>query len=92
MTPPQIRDYLNAAGFDFGKYIANPLTSIGTTLKRMLPFEVETKTLDNGQAAYRLRNFHPYSRFVSVAALAGPDPEKLPREDAMRQAMGRKKK
>ncbi len=53
LTPPQIRDYLLGIGFDFGKYVANPLASIGTTLKRMPPFEVETKTLENGQIAYR---------------------------------------
>jgi hypothetical protein len=57
LTPPQIRDYLSAVGFDFGNYIANPLASIGTTLKRMPSFELETKTLENGQTAYRLKTY-----------------------------------
>jgi hypothetical protein len=83
MSPPQIRDYLNEVGFDFTKYVANPLTAIGTTLKRLIGFEVETKTLDNGQAVYRLRNFSPYSRLMSLSSLmAAPAPkrDKLPEE------------
>lgn len=62
MTPPEIRDYLNGIGFDFGQYIANPLTSIGTTLKRMSE-ELETKTLDGGQIAYRRK---VYSFFTAA--------------------------
>lgn len=54
LTPTQIRDYLNSIGFNFEKYKANPMASIHTTLRRMVPNEVECKTL-NGQKLYRLK-------------------------------------
>ena len=54
LTPIQIRDYLNSIGFNFEKYKANPMASIHTTLRRMVPNEVECKTLD-GQRLYRLK-------------------------------------
>ncbi|HVO63367.1 MAG TPA: hypothetical protein VMT53_20740 [Terriglobales bacterium] len=52
ITPPRMRDYLEAIGFDLTKYRANPLASIGTTLKRMVSGRIESKVLDNGQLAY----------------------------------------
>ena len=54
LTPPQLRDRIKESGIpvDLG---LNPLASIGTTLKRLLPSEIETKTLENGQVAYRKR-------------------------------------
>jgi hypothetical protein len=55
MTPPEIRDHLDAMGFDLTKYRANPLASIGTTVKRMGTERIESKPLDNGQIAYRRR-------------------------------------
>ena len=54
LTPIEIRDYLKGNGFNFEKYKANPLASIHTTLKRMVPHEVECKTVD-GQKIYRLK-------------------------------------
>jgi hypothetical protein len=54
LTPSQIRDYLKSIGFNFEKYKANPMASIHTTLRRMVPNEVECKTLD-GQKLYRLK-------------------------------------
>ena len=54
LTPVQVRDYLSSIGFNFEKYKANPLASIHTTLRRMVPSEVECKTLD-GQKLYRLK-------------------------------------
>jgi hypothetical protein len=54
LTPVQVRDYLISIGFDFEKYRANPLASIHTTLRRMVPNEVECKALD-GQKFYRLK-------------------------------------
>lgn len=54
LTPTQIRDYLRSIGFNFEKYKANPMASIHTTLRRMVPNEVECKTLD-GQKLYRLK-------------------------------------
>lgn len=54
LTPTQIRDYLRSIGFNFEKYKANPMASIHTTLRRMVPNEVECKTID-GQKSYRLK-------------------------------------
>ena len=54
LTPVEIRDYLKNMGFNFENYKANPLASIHTTLRRMVPHEVECKKL-NGQKLYRLK-------------------------------------
>lgn len=54
LTPIEIRDYLKSIGFNFEGYKANPLASIHTTLRRMVPHEVECKTVD-GQKRYRLK-------------------------------------
>jgi hypothetical protein len=55
-TPVEIRDALKRMGFPFENYKANPLASIHTTLKRMVPAEMEVKTLKDGQKAYRLKS------------------------------------
>jgi hypothetical protein len=55
-TPVEIRDTLKRMGFPFENYKANPLASIHTTLKRMVPAEMEVKTLKDGQKAYRLKS------------------------------------
>jgi hypothetical protein len=55
-TPVEIRDALKRMGFPFENYKANPLASIHTTLKRMVPAEMDVKTLKDGQKAYRLRS------------------------------------
>jgi hypothetical protein len=55
-TPVEIRDALKQMGFPFENYKANPLASIHTTLKRMVPAEMEVKTLKDGQQAYRLKS------------------------------------
>jgi len=54
LTPTEIRDYLKNTGFNFERYKANPMASIHTTLRRMVPHEVECKTLD-GRKVYRLK-------------------------------------
>jgi hypothetical protein len=54
LTPTQIRAYLGSIGFNFEKYKANPMASIHTTLRRMVPNEVECKIV-NGQKLYRLK-------------------------------------
>ena len=56
LTPVEIRDALKRMGFPFENYKANPLASIHTTLKRMVPAEMEVKTLADGQKAYRLKS------------------------------------
>jgi len=62
MTPVEIREALLAAGFDFSNYTSNPLSSIHTTLKRMVPDELVTETRDDGQVyrwAEKPENFVP---------------------------------
>jgi hypothetical protein len=54
LTPIQVRDYLSSIGCNFEKYKANPLASIHTTLRRMVPNEMECKIVD-GQKLYRLK-------------------------------------
>ncbi|HKD80778.1 MAG TPA: hypothetical protein VKH81_13860 [Candidatus Angelobacter sp.] len=56
LTPVEIRDALKDMGYPFDNYKANPLASIHTTLKRMVPGEIETKTLKDGQKVYRLKS------------------------------------
>jgi hypothetical protein len=49
MSPVEVREALLAAGFDFSSYTSNPLSSIHTTLKRMVPEELLTETRADGQ-------------------------------------------
>jgi hypothetical protein len=49
MSPVEVREALLAAGFDFSDYTSNPLSSIHTTLKRMVPEELATETRPDGQ-------------------------------------------
>jgi hypothetical protein len=56
LTPVEIRDALKRMGFPFENYKANPLASIHTTLKRMVPAEMDVKTLKGGQRVYRLKS------------------------------------
>jgi len=62
LTPVEIRDALKNMGFPFENYKANPLASIHTTLKRMVPAEMETKTLKDGQKVYRLKSAGEWAR------------------------------
>jgi hypothetical protein len=55
-TPIEIRDALKRMGFPFDNYKTNPLASIHTTLKRMVPAEVEVKNQADGQKVYRLKS------------------------------------
>lgn len=59
LTPVEIRDYLKRVGFNFERYKANPLASIHTTLRRMVPHEAERQTID-GQTAYRLKTIEQW--------------------------------
>jgi len=75
LTPVEIRDRLKSIGFPFENYKANPLASIHTTLRRMVPGEMEVKTLKGGQKVYRLKNAGDWARaFADVRdALKGSD-------------------
>jgi hypothetical protein len=65
LTPVEIRDRLKSIGFPFENYKANPLASIHTTLKRMVPGEMEVKTLKGGQKVYRLKNAGDWARALA---------------------------
>lgn len=62
LTPVEIRDRLKNMGFPFDNYKANPLASIHTTLKRMVPGEMEVKTLKDGQKVYHLKSAGEWSQ------------------------------
>jgi len=65
-TPVEIRDALKRMGFPFENYKANPLASIHTTLKRMVPAEMEVKTLKSGEKAYRLKSAGEWTQAFAV--------------------------
>ena len=54
LTASNVRDYLIEMGFELRHYQANPLASIGTTLKRMVPTHLESRTTESG-TLYRRR-------------------------------------
>lgn len=66
LTPTEIRDYLKSIGFNFEGYKANPLASIHTTLRRMVPHEVECKNI-SGQKMYRLKTADQWRSAIDEA-------------------------
>jgi hypothetical protein len=81
MSPVQVREALLAAGFDFSNYTSNPLSSIHTTLKRLVPEELLTETRPDGQV-YRW----------NTVELSGMKPEaisQIPLQDLQREATER---
>jgi hypothetical protein len=66
LTPVEVRDYLKSIGFNFDKYKANPLASIHTTLRRMVPHEMECKRLDH-QKVYRLKTAEQWRASIGEA-------------------------
>src|SRR5215471_15054832 len=66
-TPVEIRDRLRNMGFPFENYKANPLASIHTTLKRMVPGEMEVKTIKGGQKVYRLKGAGEWAQAFAEA-------------------------
>lgn len=67
LTPVEVRDRLKSMGFPFENYKANPLASIHTTLKRMVPGEMEVKTLKGGQKVYRLKSAGDWAQAFAEA-------------------------
>jgi hypothetical protein len=62
MSPIDVREALYAAGFDFSGYTSNPLSTIHTALKRMVPEEVEAKEGADGQVyRWATKPNKPYS-------------------------------
>jgi hypothetical protein len=52
-TAPTIREMLVEAGFDFSSYVSNPLSSISTTLRRMVETgELDTREDSEGTSLY----------------------------------------
>jgi len=66
-TPVEIRDRLRNMGFPFENYKANPLASIHTTLKRMVPGEMEVKTIKGGGKVYRLKSARDWAQAFAEA-------------------------
>lgn len=63
-TVTQMRNALEASGFDFANYTSNPLASISATLKRMHPKEIEADFTQTGVAiAYRWK---PNTKFAKL--------------------------
>ena len=67
LTPVEIRDALKRMGFPFENYKANPLASIHTTLKRMVPGEMETRQRKDGQKVYRLKSAGQWAAALAEA-------------------------
>src|SRR6267378_4023309 len=71
LTVADVRDRLNKRGFDFSTYMANPLASVSTTLKRMKPEEVESTSIE-GVTAYRAKPDAPIRHRRNPFATSGP--------------------
>ena len=84
-TPRQIRDALVQGGW-FAAYKSDPLPSIHTTLKRMMPETVESKAGRDGGRLYRLCRGEPLARARAGAErlrairAAGHDPDAVANE------------
>lgn len=59
LSPSAVRESLTEIGFDFRHYQANPLSSITTTLRRMVPAYLETQSTKDGTMYLRRRVEHP---------------------------------
>jgi hypothetical protein len=66
--PVELRDELARMGFWFEPYKSNPLASIHTTLRRMVPDTVETKRDRERGVIYRLKRGEPLRRARTGAA------------------------
>jgi hypothetical protein len=79
-TPRDIRDALVAGGW-FAAYTSDPLPSVHTTLKRMMPETVESKADSGKGRLYRLRRGEPLARAragaqrLQAIRQAGHDPD-----------------
>ena len=66
-TPAEIRDFLLQCGL-FASYRSNPLASIHTTLRRLVPATLETRRERGAGNTYRLRRGEPLARARAGAA------------------------
>jgi hypothetical protein len=66
-TPAELRDFLSQCGL-FASYRSNPLASIHTTLKRLVPDTLEKRRDRGAGISYRLKRGEPLSRARAGAA------------------------
>ncbi len=83
LTVLNVREYLAETGFDFRHYRTNPLASIGTTLKRMVPVDLEMTTSGSGTLYKRRKTIG--QRLTEYATGQGPDS----RANALADAIGK---
>ena len=69
LTVSDVRDHLNDIGFDFRQYKANPLASIGTTLKRMA--DTGYIATSNGNSGTLYRREAPLEKLRMLSDLFG---------------------
>jgi hypothetical protein len=82
LTVSDVRDHLNDIGFDFRQYKANPMASIGTTLKRIASTGyVETKSGGSGMLYSREA---PLDKLKMLSNLLTPPPVAEPRRESWR--------
>jgi hypothetical protein len=65
-----VRDHMMEMGFDFRHYQANPLASITTTLKRMVPSYLESSTTATGGTLYRRREVEKPKQYGATSSLS----------------------
>lgn len=86
LTVADVRDRLNKSGFDFSHYMANPLASVSTTLRRMKPEEVEPTSIE-GVTAYRAKSESPARRRPNPFAMPAGSGKSKFWADAISQAI-----
>jgi hypothetical protein len=69
-TTTQVRQRLTISGFDFSQYTSNALASVGTVLRRLVPREAKTTTID-GVTAYQWIKRFPRRNVSKARAFAG---------------------
>jgi hypothetical protein len=86
LTVSDVRDHLNDMGFDFRQYKANPLASIGTTLKRIAGTGY-VDTMNSGSGTLYRREA-PLEKLKMLSDLLGPVAKEERREDWRSKRVG----
>lgn len=80
MTVSDVRNHLNEMGFDFRQYKANPLASVGTTLKRIAATSY-VQTMSTGSGTLYMREA-PLDKLKMLSDLLGRTiPEAVERDN-----------
>ena len=82
LTASDVRDHLNDIGFDFRQYKANPMASIGTTLKRIASTGYVEATSSGSGTLYRRET--PLDKLKLLSNLLTPPPAAEPRRESWR--------